>query len=117
MNKQQIILNGVLLDEQTELSLNDLCCACSRSAEWIIELVEEGALEPVAHESMVQQPMAQLQTQWRFTADSLQRARTAMRLQRDLNINMAGLALALNLLEEIETLKARLTRYEIPGED
>lgn len=110
--KKQIILNGVLLDEQTELSLNDLCCACSRSAEWIIELVEEGALEPVT-----QEPMAQLQSQWRFTADSLQRARTAMRLQRDLNINMAGIALALNLLEEIETLEARLRLYGMTVED
>jgi len=111
MNKH-IILKGTLLDEQTELSLNDLCCACSRSAEWIIELVEEGALEPVE-----QQPMAQLQSQWRFTADSLKRARTAMRLQRDLKINMAGIALALNLLEEIETLDERLRRYELTDED
>ena len=111
MNKQ-IILNGTLLDEQTELSLNDLSCACSRSAEWIIELVEEGALEP-----MEQDPMGQLESQWRFTPDSLQRARTAMRLQRDLNINIAGIALALNLLEEIETLEERLRRYEIANED
>ncbi|MCW8935477.1 MAG: chaperone modulator CbpM [Gammaproteobacteria bacterium] len=111
MNKL-IILNGTLLDEQTELSLNELCCACSRPAEWVIELVEEGALEPVERE-----PMRQLESQWRFTADSLQRARTAMRLQRDLNINMAGIALALDLLEEVETLQARLRRYEMSAED
>ena len=111
MNKQ-IILKGILLDEQTELSLNDLCCACSRSAEWIIELVEEGALEPVQ-----QEPMGQLQSQWRFSADSLKRARTAMRLQQDLKINMAGIALALNLLEEIETLDERLRLYELSDKD
>ena len=115
--KKQIILTGTLLDEKTELSLNDLSCACSRSAEWIIELVEEGALEPMVQEPMMQQPMGQLQSQWRFTADSLQRARTAMRLQRDLNINMAGIALALNLLEEIECLETRLRLYEMTGED
>ncbi len=38
----QKTLNGILLDEQIELSLNELCKACSSSAEWIIELVEEG---------------------------------------------------------------------------
>ena len=43
----QTILKGTLLDEQVELSLNDLCCACSRPAEWIIELVEEGVLEDI----------------------------------------------------------------------
>ena len=105
---KQKILNGILLDEQTELSLNELCCACSSSEEWIIELVEEGALEPVNLQTTGYQ-----QTQWRFSASSLQRARTAMRLQRDLSINLSGVALALDLLEEIETLEARLRCQEM----
>ncbi len=92
------ILTGVLLDEQTELSLNDLCKACSSSAEWIIELVDYGALEPIGSE----------QLNWRFSANSLQRARTAMRLQRDLDINLAGVALALDLLDEIKFLRSQL---------
>lgn len=97
---KQTTLSGILLDEQIELSLDDLCRACSSSTEWVIELVEEGALEPVGDE----------QAGWRFTGTSLQRAHTAMRLQRDLGINMAGIALALDLLEEIETMRARLRR-------
>lgn len=91
-------LNGILLDEQTEVTLNDLCRACSCSAEWIIELVGEGVLEPISYQ----------QTQWRFTGVSLQKAQTAARLQRDLGINTAGIALALELLDEIETLQSRL---------
>ena len=98
----QKILSGIVLDEQTELTLNELCRACTSSAEWVIELVDEGILEPV----MVQQ------TQWRFTGTSLQKARTAMRLQQDLGINLAGVALVLDLLDEIETLERRLCRYE-----
>ena len=100
---KQKILNGTLLDEQTELTLNDLCFACSSSEEWIIELVDEGALEPVNFQVTGYQ-----QTQWLFSANSLQRARTAMRLQRDLNINLSGVALALDLLEEIEILETQL---------
>ena len=100
---KQEILDGILLDDQTELSLNDLCRVCSSSAEWIIELVEEGVLEPHDYQ----------QTQWRFSATSLQKARTAMRLQRDLNINLAGVALALDLLDEIKTLEARLRLVEM----
>jgi chaperone modulatory protein CbpM len=99
------ILNGILLDEETELSLNELCCACSSSAEWIIELVEEGALEPIESRVHLQQ------TQWRFSVNSLQRARTAMRLQRDLGINTSGIALALDLLDEIEKLESRLSQF------
>jgi len=99
---KQKILSGILLDEQTELSLDDLCQACSSSTKWVIELVEEGALEPVGHEP----------SQWRFTGTSLQRAHTAMRLQRDLGLNLAGIALALDLLDEIETMRVRLRRLE-----
>lgn len=104
----QEILNGILLDEHAELSLIDVCGACSSSEGWIIELVDEGALEPVNLQEAGNQ-----YTQWIFTADSLQRARTAKRLQHDLQINLAGIALALNLLEHIETLEARLRRLNL----
>lgn len=103
---KQTTLSGILLDEQTELTLNDLCRACSSSADWIIELVDEGVLEPVIYQ----------QTQWRFSGSSLQKARTAMRLQRDLGINLAGVALALDLLNEIEILQTHLCRVELNDE-
>ena len=99
----QTILNGILLDEHTELTLNDLCRACTTSAEWVIELVGEGVLEPINYQ----------QTQWRFTGVSLKKAQAAVRLQRDLGINLAGIALALELLDEIETLQARLSCLEL----
>ena len=102
----QTILNGILLDEHTELTLNDLCRACSTSAEWVIELVTEGVLEPVNYQ----------QTQWRFTGVSLQKAQVAVRLERDLGINTAGIALALELLDEIETLQTRLSCLELNDE-
>lgn len=100
-------LSGILLDEHTELTLNDLSRACSSSAEWVIALVEEGALEPTGH-------VSNQQTRWRFSASSLQRARTAMRLQRDLGVNLAGVALAMELLDEIEALRGRLSRRGYP---
>jgi chaperone modulatory protein CbpM len=96
-------LTGILLDEQAELSLHDLCHACSASTEWVIELVDEGVLEPIGHE----------QAHWRFSGLSLLRARAAMRMQRDLQINLAGVALALNLMEEIEAMRERLRRFEL----
>jgi len=102
------ILEGILLDDSIELSVIDLCQACSRSEDWIIELVEEGAIEPFGNQVIRAQS-----TQWRFPASSLQRVQVAMRLQRDLDINLSGVALALNLLNEIETLKSRLQGYEI----
>jgi chaperone modulatory protein CbpM len=106
----EIILQGVLLDEEAELSLDELCYACSSSTEWVIALVEVGALDPINY----QQPLQDNQTRWRFSSYSLKRARTAMRLERDLGINQAGVALALDLLEEIETLESKLHRLNKP---
>lgn len=99
---QKKTLTGIVIDDHAELTLNDLSRACSSSAEWIIELVELGALEPISYK----------QRQWRFTGSSLQKVRTARRLQRDLGINLAGVALALDLLDEIDELRTQLCRLQ-----
>ncbi len=88
-----------ILEEETQLTLRDLCRACSVHAERIIELVEEGILEPAGTDII----------EWRFTGTSLIRARTAIRLQQDLHINTAGVALALDLMDEIEELRRQLS--------
>lgn len=87
-----------ILEEQTQLTLVDLCGACAVHAERIIELVDAGVLEPAGREA----------AHWRFGGASLHRAHAALRLQRDLEINLAGVALALELLDEIESLRMRL---------
>lgn len=95
-------LTGVVLDEGYELTITEICHACGGSSEWVVELVREGVLEPAAeHED-----------EWRFPASSLQRARTAMRLQQDLGVNLAGIALALDMMDEIDKLRARLQRFD-----
>ena len=98
----QKTLTGIVLDEHYELTVTEICRACSGTQEWVTELVAEGVLEPVAAQS----------GEWRFAGTSLTRARTAMRLQRDLGLNLAGVALALDMLDEIENLRARLRRFE-----
>ena len=87
-----------ILEEQTRLTLADLCRACAVHAERIIELVDYGVLEPQGREP----------SRWIFTGASLQRSRAALRLQRDLDIDVAGTALVLELLDEITILKMRL---------
>lgn len=99
----QTLLNGVLLDDSFELSFQELCDACATSQDWVLQLVEEGALVPLNFTDQMQQT-----EQWRFTAVSLQKVQTAKRLQRDLQINPAGIALALDLLEQIDQLQTQL---------
>lgn len=97
MAEENHALSGVLLDESIELTLIDLCCACKVDAECVIEMVEEGVIETQGASS----------SDWRFKAAALKRAQTALRLQRDLGINLAGAALALDLLEELEALRSK----------
>ncbi len=93
-----------ILDEMTEVTLADLTRAARVHAEWVMELVEEGVLEPV-------QPGG---PQWRFAATSVVRVKKAQRLQRDLGVNLPGIALALQLLDRIDALEARLRLASIP---
>jgi chaperone modulatory protein CbpM len=99
---QEKIIKGVILDEQVELTLHDMCRVCSQRTEWVVELVNEGVLDPVGND----------QEQWRFSGPNLQRAHAAMRLERDLGLNLAGIALALDLIEEVGVLRQRLDRLE-----
>jgi chaperone modulatory protein CbpM len=95
-------LNGLLVDERTEVSLGEVCRACSVHAEWVVTLVEEGILDPAGREP----------THWRFTRAQVRSVRTVQRLQSDLGLNLAGAALALDLMDEIEALRARLAALD-----
>ena len=96
------ILSGTLLDEQVFLSLTEISLACSTRTEWIVELVEEGILDPSGKD----------RDHWKFPGSNLSRAHAARRLQRDLEINLAGVALVLDLMEEMGSLRNRLRNQE-----
>jgi chaperone modulatory protein CbpM len=82
-----------------ELSLTELSRTCAVQIDFIMELIEEGVLAPSA---------GQAPDNWRFSAAQLRQVTVAWRLQRDLGVNLAGAALALQLLDEVETLRAQL---------
>lgn len=102
MSEKSYVLTGIVLEEETDFTLGDLSRACSVHAEWIISLVDEGILEPSGEDIR----------NWRFSGENLKRARAVQRLQQDLGINLPGTALALELLEEIENLRAQLAASE-----
>jgi len=98
MRFAQDVLTGEIFDEYTALSIDELSRLCAVEPSYIVELVEEGVLSVAAVEA----------EQWRFAGAALRRARTALRLQRDLEINLAGVALALELMEELDALRREL---------
>lgn len=92
--------HAAVVERDIWFTLAELCDASGGEAAFIELLVEEGALVP----------SGAARDAWRFSGASLARARTAVRLVRDLDVNAAGVALALQLLDEIARLRERLAR-------
>jgi len=87
----------MVLDRRVVFTLGELSRACSISAEVLIDMVEEGVVEPIGEDP----------TQWRFPGDAVARVQTALRLSEDLRVNLAGAALALDLMDELNELRQR----------
>ena len=93
-------LGGPVVEEEIHLTLVELCRVCNVPEAEVRRWVGEGALEPIG----------EAPEQWRFGGASLRRTRVATRLVRDFELNPPGVALALDLLDEIEALRAHLRR-------
>ena len=103
-------LPGAIFEESAVLTVQDLSRMCAVDERHIVEFVEEGVLEIIEVNTLVEADMtAQVSTtEWHFSGASLPRARLALRLERDLELNLAGVALALTLLEELDHLRREL---------
>ena len=93
-------LAGLIFDETTEITIVQLCEVCSIEVTLVDEMIDEGILEPTHGRSEKR----------RFSYGSVRRIRTVIRLQQDIGINLAGVALVLELLDRIENLKSQLRR-------
>lgn len=101
MNPAAIAI-GVCLTEDHTLELEAFAAACGIEAEFVHQLVDEGLVQPVA-----------LQPAWRFGGEEIARVRRICRLQRDFEANLQSVAVMLDLIDEIERLRAQLQRAGI----
>ncbi|MCP1421388.1 chaperone modulatory protein CbpM [Pseudomonas laurylsulfativorans] len=79
-----------------QLDMAEFCEAAELSDVYVIEIVEHGILEPQGA-----QP-----GDWVFNDYELTLAKRAAKLRRDLDLEWEGVALALDLLEEVQQLRA-----------
>jgi chaperone modulatory protein CbpM len=96
MNTSSIAI-GVCLADEHALELNAFAAACGTEVEFIRVLVEEGLVRPIVEEPA-----------WRFGGEELARVRRIRRLQRDFGANLQSVAVMLDLIDEIERLRAHL---------
>lgn len=78
------------------MKLEELCEICRINEEYLEDLVEYDVIT-------ITVPLEQAV----FDLEQLDRIKTALRLQRDLEVNLAGAALILDLLDELHDLRTR----------
>ena len=103
MNTSSMV-SGVWLTGDQALELETFATACGIDADFVVELVDEGLLRPA-----VEQP------EWRFGGEELARVRRICRLRRDFEANLQSVAVMLDLIDEIDRLRAQLQRAGITG--
>ncbi len=91
-----------LYEIDVEYALRDFCDYCDARPDAVVEMVDAGILQPRGASS----------AEWRFPAAAVVRYQKARRLRRDLDLNLAGIALALDLLEHIDDLHTKLRASE-----
>jgi len=100
MNQQDAkTLSGTIFDDNTDITVVELCELCCIDRATVDELIAEGILEP--HDGGAGSDA-------RLPYSSVRVTSIAIRLQRDLGVNLAGAALALELLQHIDELRAQL---------
>ena len=85
-------------EEWFSLSLYEVTCSIGVDEGVIIEIINEGIVSVQKDDH----------NNWQFDSLALKRIRTVLRLKHDLNVNLPGAGLALELLDEIDTLKKQL---------
>jgi chaperone modulatory protein CbpM len=91
-------IEGSIVEHDVHMTMVELAQATQTPEDLIMAWVSEGVLSPAGASP----------EDWRFSGNSLQRAKTAARLMHDLELNLPGVALALNLLEELNQLRSQL---------
>lgn len=88
-----------IVNEEMIFTLHEICEHCGVRVEYVVELVEYGVITPLREVDP---------RQWAFDALALARLKRALRLQRDMEINLPGLAVSLDLLDEVQRLRQQI---------
>ncbi len=101
MNTSTVVVGVCLTDDQA-LDVESFALACGTDIHFVRQLVDEGLVQPTTP-----------QPDWRFAGEEIARVRRIRRLQRDFEANLQSVAVMLDLMQEVERLRALLRRADI----
>lgn len=91
------VISSMIVADNEFITIDELCVTYALPETFIVEMIAQGLIE--AHNRSIK-------------IHALSRIQKALRLQHDLAVNMAGIGVILDLLDEVHTLKRRLKRGE-----
>ena len=87
-------------------SIIQVCTVSAVEKSFVVELVQYGVVDPEGGNT---EP-----DQWLFTQTQVLLCKRAANLHYDLQVNIPGIGLALQLLDELEPLRAKVKLLEYP---
>ncbi|SDM29191.1 chaperone modulatory protein CbpM [Oryzisolibacter propanilivorax] len=90
-----------LLDEQVQLTLDELARSCAMGPGWVVERVQAGLLQG-----------EQSGGQWRFSSTTVVRARRLARLETTFDADPQLAGMTADLIEEVAQLRQRLRQLQ-----
>ena len=91
-------LQIITIETEINFSLEELCEVCQTNRNFILEVIEFGGLEPKGKDI----------ADWQFDLQHLKRIKKLLNLQKDLEINLAGAVLAIDLMDEVDRMRRQL---------
>ncbi len=82
--------SGRFVDEENNLTLEQICEICRTDSKLIVDMIDEGIVDPEGEGN----------SSWRFSYSCVETVRIVNRMQKDLRVNLPGAALALQLLKQ-----------------
>jgi len=103
MTTTKTSITAVILNQQQPLSLQEIIRVLDISEDFVRLLVENDIIQPDGDSP----------PEWTFDARHLRRVRIAVDLHRELEVNLAGIDLALDLLQKIDALEEELSLHRL----
>ncbi len=101
MTKKDLMIVVADYSQPESVSLEEFCEICGISPDLVNNMVAYEIIHPHGQHTSLQ-----------FSVQEVQRTKKALRLQRDLEVNLAGIALVFDLLEKIDELDQQLALME-----